>query len=162
MHFVEKTQEKRIMNSLSILDANGCLNPQVRVICSREQYRVSPLESYLLFQAFMFENMKESDEMILSVKVTGCLDGADCILNCPEGHVRRSKRNSQNNRNQTIKWEDDIEFRILRKEEEYSQSLDFNLAIPYALSALIFIAAGILIYFAKSFRRQRFSRFNFS
>ncbi|XP_033212365.1 uncharacterized protein LOC117169964 [Belonocnema kinseyi] len=162
MYFVEKTQQKRIMNSLTILDANGCLNPQVRAICSREQHRVSPLESYLLFQAFMFENMKESDEMILSVKVTGCLDGADCILNCPEGHVRRSKRNSQNNRNQTIKWEDDIEFRILRKEEKYSESLDFNLAIPYALSALIFIAAGVLIYFCKNFRRQRFSRFNLS
>ena len=159
MHFVEKKQQKRIMNSLSILDENGCLNPQVRLICSREQYRASPLESYLLFQAFMFENMKESDEMVLSVKVTGCLDGADCILNCPGGHVRRSKRSTQNNRNQTIKWEDDIEFRILRREEN---SVDLNLAIPYTVSALILVAAGILIYFAKTFRKQRFSRFNLS
>ena len=162
LHYTERRQQKNIINSLWILDANGCLNPQVREICSSEQYRISPLESYLLFQAFMFENMKENDEMILSVKVTGCLDGADCILNCPAGHMRRSKRSLDNNRNETVKWQDDIQFRVVFQENIENRPVDLNIVIPYALSAFILVAAGFIIYKVKGLKRQRLSRYNLS
>ncbi|KAI4499561.1 hypothetical protein M0802_005457 [Mischocyttarus mexicanus] len=134
VHYVEKRQDKKVMNSLWILDTNGCLNSDVREICSREQYRISPLETYLIFQAFMFENMKENDEMILTVKVTGCLEGDDCILNCPAGHNRRSKRFVQvYNNNNTIDWENDISFRVnLPKEKIQRENLSqFHLVVPY-------------------------------
>lgn len=155
IYFVERRQRRKIMNSLWILDANGCLNPEIRTICSREQYRVSPLESYLLFKAFMFENMKENDEMIIIVKVTGCLDGSDCILNCPAGHLR-SKRNLQSNRNQTIKFENDIEFKvILSKTTNIEHELDLSVII-YLLFAFILISIVILIYIIKEFIGQNF------
>ncbi|XP_043477761.1 uncharacterized protein LOC122508461 isoform X2 [Leptopilina heterotoma] len=159
IYFVERRQRRKIMNSVSILDTNGCLNPEIRSVCSREQYRVSPLESYLLFKAFMFENMKENDEMIISVKVIGCLDGADCILNCPAGHLR-SKRNTPSQRNQTIKFENDIEFKvILPTTEEHAMDLSI---IIYILSALILISIVILIYVVTEFIKQNYHRSNSS
>lgn len=148
------------MNSVWILDSNGCLNPNIKSLCSREQYRVSPLESYLLFKVFMFENMKENDEMIISVKITGCLDGADCILNCPAGHMR-SKRNIPNQQNQTIKFENDIQFKVILPktitDEKYT--MDLNLII-YILSALILISTIILIYIVQEFIKQNYCRSN--
>ncbi|XP_015173395.1 PREDICTED: uncharacterized protein LOC107064830 [Polistes dominula] len=141
VHYIENKQGKKVMNSLWILDTNGCLNSDIREICSREQYRISPLETYLIFQAFMFENMRENDEMILTVKITGCLEGADCILNCPAGHNRRSKRSIQTYNN-TIDWENDISFRVnLPKEKTDRENfIQYHLIVPY-----VFIEASTTI-----------------
>lgn len=143
VHYIESRQRKKIMNSLWILDNNGCLNPDVRKICSREQYRISPLETYLIFQAFMFENMRENDEIFLTVKVTGCLEGADCILNCPGGHNRRSR--SVKARNNTIDWENDISFRVnLPKERIVREDLFHSrLVVPY-----VFVGCALSIIMA--------------
>lgn len=143
VHYIENRQRKKIMNSLWILDTNGCLNPDVRKICSREQYRISPLETYLIFQAFMFENMRENDEIFLTVKVTGCLEGADCILNCPAGHNRRSR--SVKAHNNTIDWENDISFRVnLPKGRIVREDLfHFHLVVPY-----VFVGCALSIIMA--------------
>ena len=146
------------MNSLWILDANGCVNPEVREICSREQYRVSPLESYLMFEAFMFDNMKETDEMVMNVKVMGCLEGADCTINCPAGHSRRVRSTNESVNNHTIDWSNDITFRVILPEDRpvsSKTSIDSHLVLPYILSALVLVTIIALLATIRVFKRQR-------
>ncbi|XP_066594841.1 uncharacterized protein [Prorops nasuta] len=153
VHFVEKQARKKIMNSLWILDSNGCLNPDVRDICSREQYKHSSLKTYLIFQAFMFENMRESDEMVLSVKVTGCLDGADCILNCPGGHSRRTRSSSSHN--QTVNWQDDIAFKVIYPKVHSENAQSTYLIVLCILFSLTIIAVVTLLWVIKSCLLQK-------
>ncbi|KAK2586798.1 hypothetical protein KPH14_011823 [Odynerus spinipes] len=153
VHYIEKKQRKKIMNSLWILDANGCLNPDVREVCSREQYRISPLESYLIFRAFMFENMKEYEEMVLTVKVMGCLEGADCVLDCPAGHKRRSR--SVQTHNNTIDWESDISLRVAFPEERIDDPFNFQFVIPYVLVVFALIIIIALLCTVKILLRER-------
>ncbi|XP_034934166.1 uncharacterized protein [Chelonus insularis] len=158
VHYIENSRQKKVMNSVWILNSNGCLNPDIREVCSREQYRVNPLESYLIFQAFMFDNMKETDEMIMNVKVTGCLDGNDCVLNCPGGHSRKSRslNNSINLNNQTFDWLDDISFRVTLPKPEINlkNSVDNHLIIPYVLSIFILISIIALLCMIKTVYKQ--------
>lgn len=158
VHYIENKKSKKIMNSMWILDSNGCLNPQIQEISSREQYRVNPLESYLIFKAFMFDNMVESDEMIMNVKVTGCLDGSDCTLNCPAGHVRKARSLEQHN--QTINWLDDISFRvILPNQQKQQRYFNTHMIIPYILSVFILIALIALVCTVKILLKQRNHKF---
>ncbi|XP_024938704.1 uncharacterized protein LOC107265660 [Cephus cinctus] len=156
VHYVEKRQRNKIMNSLWILDSHGCLNPDIREISSREQHRVSPLENYIIFHAFMFENMKETDEMILTVKVIGCLDGDDCALNCPASHVRRVR--STDNSNDTVNWQDDILFRVIMPNEKINKLDQKNLTIPYLLSICGLVSVIALLCAIKIWIRPRISK----
>ncbi|RLU23423.1 hypothetical protein DMN91_003627 [Ooceraea biroi] len=151
MHYVEERQQQRIINSLWILDKNGCLNSDVREICPREQYTASPLESYLIFQAFMFEGMKETDEIFLTVKATACLAPADCVPDCPAGHVRRAR--SVSNRNNTVEWQNDVVLRVIFPKYELHDLQNHYLAI---LLPLVTISALIaLMWILKISLRQR-------
>jgi len=151
VHYVEDRQQQRVINSLWILDKDGCLNSDVRDICPREQYLASPLESYLMFQAFMFEGMKETDEIFFTVKVMACLDPVDCILDCPGGHVRRAR--SVPDRNDTVEWQDDIILRVVLP--KYATRTSQNYLAILLLSAIVLFAAIGLLYFVKtSFRRK--------
>lgn len=135
VYHVEHEQRQKMVDSLWILDKDGCLNADVREICPREQYAASPLESYLIFRAFMFEGMKESDEIFLTVKATACLEAADCILDCPAGYVRRAR--SVPDRNNTVEWQDDITLRVVLPRYELRASRNRYLVIPLAAMALI-------------------------
>lgn len=149
------------MNSLWILDADGCRNPDINEICPGDQYRVASLESYLIFEAFMFENMKETDEMIISVKVTGCLEGEDCALNCPKDpstHTRKARSLIESKANVTD-WQSDIAFKVLRKlhqTESDTRSLDDpQLVIPYVLTIFVLVISMSLLCFVRSLLKQR-------
>ncbi|XP_008544247.2 uncharacterized protein LOC103568968, partial [Microplitis demolitor] len=157
IHHLENKRQKKIINSMWILDSNGCLNQEIREICSREQYRVTPLESYLIFQAFMFDHMKETDEMVINVKATGCLDGNDCALNCPAGHSRKTRSLGElQPHNQTINSLDDISFRVILP-ENYNQQyiIDNRLIIAYAFSAFIILIIAILLCMIKVIYKQK-------
>ncbi|XP_011881939.1 PREDICTED: uncharacterized protein LOC105569813 [Vollenhovia emeryi] len=143
MHYVEERQRQKIVNSLWILDKDGCLNPDVHEICPREQYAVSPLENYLIFQAFMFEGMKETDEIFLTVKTTACLESVDCVLDCPAGHVRRAR--SVPDRNNTVEWQDDIVLRVVLPKYESRASQNHYLAILISAVALLVLIASLWI-----------------
>ncbi|XP_067207337.1 uncharacterized protein [Linepithema humile] len=150
VHYVEERQQQKVINSLWILDKDGCLNSDVHDICPREQYLASPLESYLIFQAFMFEGMKETDEIFFTVKAMACLDPVDCILDCPAGHVRRAR--SVPDRNDTAEWQDDIILRVVLPKYATRTSQNYYLAI--LLSAVALLALIGLWFVQTSFRRK--------
>lgn len=141
VHHIEERQGQKILNSLWILDKDGCLNSDVREICPREQYRASPLESYLIFQAFMFEGTKETDEISLTVKATACLEPADCILDCPVGHVRHAR--SVSDQNSTVEWQDDIILRVAPSGHKLRGTQNYYLAIVLSLIVLLVLIASL-------------------
>ncbi|KYM96747.1 PREDICTED: uncharacterized protein LOC108779019 [Cyphomyrmex costatus] len=154
MHYVEERQQQKIVNSLWILDKDGCLNPDVHEICPREQYAMSPLESYLIFQAFMFESMKETDEIFLTVKAMACVESVDCILDCPGGHIRRAR--SVSDRNNTVEWQNDIVLRVVLPKYETHALQNYYLAI--LLSAIALLALIMLLWTIRTSLRQRISK----
>ncbi|EFN83790.1 hypothetical protein EAI_16392 [Harpegnathos saltator] len=156
VHYVEVRQQQNVVNSLWILDKDGCLNADVREICPREQYAASPLESYLLFQAFMFEGMKETDEIFLTVRATACLELADCSLDCPAGHVRRARR-SATDRNNTLEWRDDIALRVVLP--KYGWRAPQSYYLGFFLAACVLLALTIAsLWLIKVSSRQRTTR----
>jgi len=154
MHHVEERQQQRIINSLWILDKNGCLNSDVREICPREQYAASPLESYLMFQAFMFDGMKETDEIFLTVKATACLEAADCVLDCPAGHIRRAR--SVLDRNNTVEWQDDMILRVILPKYELHNLQNHYLAIILSLVTISVLI--LLMWILKILLHQRIAK----
>lgn len=154
MHYVEMKQQQNVVNSLWILDKDGCLNTDVYEICPREQYAASPLESYLIFQAFMFDGMKETDEIFLTVRATACLEAADCTLDCPAGHVRRARRSAAD-RNNTVEWRDDIALRVVLPEHKLRASRSYYLAFLLAACALLALMITLLWVIKVSSSRRR-------
>lgn len=152
VHYVEERQRQKIVNSLWILDKDGCLNPDVHEICPRKQYAVSPLENYLIFQAFMFEGMKETDEIFLTVKITACLESVDCVLDCPSGHVRRAR--SVSDRNNTVEWQDDIVLRVVLPKYESHASQNYYLVV-FLVSAIALLALIASLWIIRTSLRQR-------
>ncbi|KAM0724494.1 hypothetical protein ACS0PU_009575 [Formica fusca] len=151
MHYVEERQQQKVVNSLWILNKDGCLNSDVREICPREQYMASSLESYLIFQAFMFEGMKETDEISLTVKAMACLEPVDCILDCPAGHIRRAR--NVPDRNNTVEWQDDIVLRVVLPKYESRISQNYYLAI-LLLTMALFALIALLRIIKTSLRRR--------
>ncbi|KAL6442035.1 hypothetical protein ACFW04_002399 [Cataglyphis niger] len=151
MHYVEERQQQKVVNSLWILDKDGCLNSDVHEICPREQYMASSLESYLIFQAFMFDGMKETDEISLTVKAMACLEPVDCVLDCPAGHIRRAR--NVPDRNNTVEWQDDIILRVVLPKYESRISQNYYLAILLMIMALLALIA--ILWIIKTSLRRR-------
>lgn len=69
-----------VLNSVNLVTSNGCVNPQMRNICPLEPVLDPPLGYRFGFKAFMFQGMRSGDEVVMSVKMTGCLYWRDCQL----------------------------------------------------------------------------------
>ncbi|XP_046410190.1 uncharacterized protein LOC124174771 [Neodiprion fabricii] len=162
VQYIEARQQQRVMNSLWILDAEGCRNPEIPEISPSGQYRVAPLESYLVFQAFMFENMKETDEMVVSVKVMGCLEGEDCSLNCPKEHTRRARSPTgldTDAKANVTDWQSDIAFKVVKRAPENDSRTyrpdDAQLIVPYVLTVFVLVISVGLLCVVKTLLKQR-------
>lgn len=69
---------KTSQNSVILVDSQGCRNPSMRGVCPEQPRQVTPLITTLPFRAFMFQESKSGDEMVLSVRMIGCLQFQDC------------------------------------------------------------------------------------
>lgn len=99
----------------------------------------------------MFEGMKETDEIFLTVKATACLEPADCVLDCPAGHVRRAR--SVSDRNNTVEWQDDMILRVVFPKYELHNLQNHYLAILLSLVMISVLIA--LMWILKISLRQR-------
>lgn len=71
-----------ILNSATLIKSNGCINPAMRSICPFAPIFEAPLGYRVGFRAVMFQGMKSGDEMIITVKIVGCIDNIDCAVVC--------------------------------------------------------------------------------
>lgn len=63
----------------------------MRTICPQPPIFEPPLGHRLGFKAIMFQGMKSGDEIIMNVKVIGCMERGDCLIDC-ERNSDRFKR----------------------------------------------------------------------
>ncbi|XP_058125864.1 uncharacterized protein LOC131285553 [Anopheles ziemanni] len=83
-----------VLNSASLVTTNGCLNPLMRAISPLAPVFEAPLGYRLGFRAAMFQGMRSGDEMIMRVRIVGCVDRRECLVeNCAT--TARSKRDTE-------------------------------------------------------------------
>lgn len=63
----------------------------MRTICPQPPIFEPPLGHRLGFKAIMFQGMRSGDEIIMNVKVIGCMERGDCLIDC-ERNSERFKR----------------------------------------------------------------------
>lgn len=76
-----------LLNSVNLVSPNGCLNHLMRNVCPHEPIFEPPLGYKFGFKAFMFQGMKSGDELVMNVKLNGCLYKRDCIVVCTKNFV---------------------------------------------------------------------------
>lgn len=114
-----------ILNSANLITTHGCLNPSMKGICSQPPSFDAPLGHKLYFKAVMFQGMHSGDELVLSMRITGCLEPQDCRVNaeqCPlsAGYQRRRKRGTETmptNNSSEVSEISKISFKVVMPED---------------------------------------------
>lgn len=65
--------------SLTLVEENGCRSAGIRNICPFQPRQMTPLDNVLHFRAFLFQDSARGDDMVLSVRMLGCLNAQDCF-----------------------------------------------------------------------------------
>lgn len=65
--------------SLTLVEENGCRSSGIRSICPFQPRQLTPLDNILQFRAFLFQDSARGDDMVLSVRMLGCLNAQDCF-----------------------------------------------------------------------------------
>uniref|UniRef100_A0A1B0AFH3 ZP domain-containing protein n=1 Tax=Glossina pallidipes TaxID=7398 RepID=A0A1B0AFH3_GLOPL len=104
-----------LLQEAVLITSEGCLNPFMLSVCQGIVFE-APLAYKLPFKAFMFQGMSSGDELIVSVRISGCLYPQDCSVNSKEcvgyadttslaRHKRSLEINSSSFFNLTLKLE---------------------------------------------------------
>ncbi|KAH8297009.1 hypothetical protein KR044_003318 [Drosophila immigrans] len=89
-----------VLNSAQLITSSGCLNPAMQSICAHEPNFEPPLGQRLHFRSIMFPGMLSGDLLVMSMRITGCLDHEDCQVkpqDCQPGVAQRRRRNTSPN-----------------------------------------------------------------
>lgn len=82
------------LNTISLVGNSGCINPTMKSICPLPPQYEPPLGQRFGFRAVMFQGMKSGDEVVMSIRVMGCINRNDCeASHClGGGRIRREVR----------------------------------------------------------------------
>lgn len=142
----------------------GCLNPTMKAICPLSPIYDPPLGQKLAFKAVMFQGMRSGDELVMTIKISGCLDEHDChvdqhsCLNRDLNRLKRSAIEDPKNGNE-ISEVSRISFRIVvpgESSSDYSDDIQFasgeNILFVGSFLGIIglFIIIGLLIYLKRN------------
>ncbi|XP_052873186.1 uncharacterized protein LOC128278496, partial [Anopheles cruzii] len=135
-----------VLNSASLVTASGCLNPLMRAISPAAPVFEAPLGYRLGFRAAMFQGMRSGDEMVLRVRVVGCVDRRECLVeNCV---TARSKRETAgHSANDTVApalltETSSIAFRIMLPEDDVASSRANRVDGPRTPQSLLWVTVG--------------------
>ncbi|XP_054737888.1 uncharacterized protein LOC129244296 [Anastrepha obliqua] len=94
-----------LLNNVALITSRGCINPSMQSVCTQPPSFDPPLGHRLAFKAVMVQGMRSGDELIISMRITGCLEAHDCHVdasNCSAvNNLWRRKRNASANRAET-------------------------------------------------------------
>lgn len=140
----------------------------MRSVCPHEPIFEPPLGYKFGFKAFMFQGMKSGDELVMNVKLNGCLYKRDCVI---EGRCRehgRGKRDIDTKNEKVLPLEvAHLLFRVELPAEDKNNDLDYYKTINYTLNSYqlgtltatgaICIIGGIVLiaYFIKNYTRYK-------
>ncbi|XP_017493153.1 PREDICTED: uncharacterized protein LOC108381247, partial [Rhagoletis zephyria] len=86
-----------LLNNVALITPRGCINPSMQSICTQPPSFDPPLGHRLNFKAVMFQGMRSGDELVISMRITGCLEARDCHVDASDcgavGNLWRRKRN---------------------------------------------------------------------
>ncbi|XP_061395380.1 uncharacterized protein LOC133330994 [Musca vetustissima] len=119
-----------VLNNVQLITSQGCLNPSMKGICTQPPSFDAPLGYKLPFKAVMFQGMHSGEELLMTMRITGCLDYHDCHVatdQCfaPNSNqlLRRKRDMSEKHANQTeISEISKISFRVIMPEDTQSNT----------------------------------------
>lgn len=125
-----------LLNNVALITSRGCINPSMQSVCTQPPSYDPPLGHRLTFKAVMFQGMHSGDELVLSMRITGCLEARDChvdVSNCSAvTNLWRRKRNTvdgveyqQNTTNgNEVSEISRIAFRVMMPNDEAEKLMD--------------------------------------
>lgn len=117
----------------------------MKSVCPHGPTFEPPLGHRLSFKAVMFQGMRSGDEVVMSIKISGCLDEHDCHVeshSCLDRNLARLKRNAGTENGNEISEVSKISFRIVVPGE--SKPYDVNDGSAFASGENILIVGSIL------------------
>lgn len=86
-----------VLNTANLVSHNGCINPSMKSVCPLPPQYEPPLGQRFGFRAVMFQGMKSGDEVVMSIRIMGCINRNDCEASqCGllknGGRIRRSAK----------------------------------------------------------------------
>ncbi|XP_018796713.1 PREDICTED: uncharacterized protein LOC108973722 [Bactrocera latifrons] len=118
-----------LLNNVALVTKQGCINPSMQSVCTQPPSYDPPLGHRLTFKAVMFQGMRSGDELVLSMRITGCLEERDCHVdasNCsPVTNLWRHKRHTVVAANgNEVSEISRIAFRVMLPNDEAKELLD--------------------------------------
>ena len=147
-----------ILNNVQLVTSLGCLNPSMQGVCTQAPSYDPPLGYKLPFKAVMFQGMRSGEDVIMSMRITGCLEYNDCFINQEQcnnpntsGIIRRKRDMKGNSTNDSSEISEisKISFKVVmpheqdvlndRMESQFSNSL-----VRQTKSLILFISLGFI------------------
>ncbi|XP_065213243.1 uncharacterized protein LOC135840564 [Planococcus citri] len=104
-------------DAVVVVADDGCVNSAMKVICPNSPFNdpANPLVSMVNMKMFIFNNMKDGDELTMSITMFGCVHYEDCFIenSCQNwSKENRVKRSSHRETNNTIDSTSEITIKI--------------------------------------------------
>ncbi|KAL5289490.1 hypothetical protein ACFFRR_009546 [Megaselia abdita] len=150
-----KSSNGNVQSSINLISSLGCLNPAMKSICPFGPNFDPPLGHRLSFKAVMFQGMRSGDEVVMSIKISGCLDEHDCHVDsrsCSDKNLARHKRNAATENGNEISEVSKISFRVVipgesKPVEVYDDSAFTSTGENIIIVGSIFGMVGLLSLF---------------
>ncbi|XP_016994410.3 uncharacterized protein [Drosophila takahashii] len=110
-----------VLNTVQLVSARGCLNPAMQAICAHAPILEPPLGQRLHFKAVMFPGMRSGEVLVISMRITGCLEREDCQVtaqDCLPSVGQRRRRNVSHGNSTEVSELSHLTFRVIMPGEE--------------------------------------------
>nr|NP_610695.1 uncharacterized protein Dmel_CG13196 [Drosophila melanogaster]AAF58629.1 uncharacterized protein Dmel_CG13196 [Drosophila melanogaster]AAM50298.1 RE44287p [Drosophila melanogaster] len=121
-----------ILNTVQLVSSRGCLNPAMQAICAHPPILEPPLGQRLHFKAVMFPGMRSGEVLVISMRITGCLEREDCQVtaqDCLPSVGQRRRRNVSHGNSTEVSELSHLTFRVLMPGEEDVSPKDRDIEI---------------------------------
>ncbi|XP_020803576.1 uncharacterized protein LOC110180261 [Drosophila serrata] len=118
-----------VLNTVQLISSRGCLNPAMLSICSHGPILEPPLGQRLHFKAVMFPGMQSGEVLVISMRITGCLEREDCQVtsqDCLPSVGQRRRRNVSHGNGTEVSEVSHLSFRVIMpgvEEREFSKEM---------------------------------------
>ncbi|KAH8291145.1 hypothetical protein KR054_009127 [Drosophila jambulina] len=105
-----------VLNTVQLISSRGCLNPAMVSICSHSPILEPPLGQRLHFKAVMFPGMRSGEVLVISMRITGCLEREDCQVtsqDCLPSVGQRRRRNVSHGNGTEVSEVSHLSFRVI-------------------------------------------------
>ncbi|EDV37368.2 uncharacterized protein Dana_GF13410 [Drosophila ananassae] len=105
-----------VINNVQLVSSRGCLNPAMQAICAHAPILEPPLGQRLHFKAVMFPGMRSGEVLVISMRITGCLEHEDCQVtaqDCQPSVGLRRRRNVSHRNGSEISELSQLTFRVI-------------------------------------------------